>query len=79
MKNKKTIKIISGIVFLILFSLGKNFAQNNIKDIPSSISKDGFISSWLVAGPFEQPTFGFGNPADADKIGEKTVVPYQGK
>ena len=65
------------LVFVLIIS--DSFAQGDLTNVSVPISKDGIITSWLVAGPFEQPTFGFGNPADADKIGEKTIEPYGGK
>ncbi|RPH32733.1 hypothetical protein EHM92_08525, partial [bacterium] len=43
------------------------------------LRSDGTIPAWYVAGPFEQPTAGFGDPVDSDMIGEKTVSPYEGK
>ncbi len=81
MKNKNRTKrlFILKLGFTILIfsiSSSKIFSQVNQK-IP--LEENGSIPVWLVAGPFEQPTFGFGNPADADKIDEKNVQPFEGK
>jgi alpha-mannosidase len=42
------------------------------------LSPDGVVPLWRVAGPFEQPTTGFGIPVDADSIGERAVRPACG-
>jgi alpha-mannosidase len=40
---------------------------------------DGTIPAWLVAGPFEQSTRGFGEFADVDAVGEATVAAFENK
>ncbi len=68
-------------IFLSLFILCNVliFPQRKIENKEIPLPSNGTLSVWLVAGPFEQPTFGFGNPGNADKIGEKTIEPYEGK
>ncbi|RPI74434.1 MAG: hypothetical protein EHM47_03560, partial [Ignavibacteriales bacterium] len=43
------------------------------------LTDEGFVSAWIVTGPFEQPLVGFGVPADEDIIGEKEIEPLWGK
>lgn len=40
---------------------------------------DGGIPVWLIAGPFEQGTQGFGLFADVDAVGESTAAPVEGR
>ncbi len=40
-----------------------------------SLTPDGYVPVWLVAGPFEQPLEGFGEAVDTDMIGESTITP----
>jgi alpha-mannosidase len=60
---------------MILFAYLSINAQNKKIDL----TPEGFIPAWLVCGPFEQPLFGFGVPADKDMIGEKNIEPFWGK
>jgi hypothetical protein len=48
------------------------------RDAYVPLSADGVIPVWRVAGPFEQPTTGFGTPVDADSIGELSLRPARG-
>lgn len=80
MENKQRInsRMFAGFLFFILTVLQVH-GQTKLLEKEFLLSSNGVIPTWLVAGPFEQPTFGFGNPSDADKIGEKTIAPYEGK
>lgn len=51
-------------------------AQN--KEITLNSNKDGFIPAWVVAGPFEFPLVGFGEPKDTTAIGEPDINPVAG-
>ena len=44
-----------------------------------SARTDGTIPIWLIAGPFDQPTVGFGSLKDGDAIGERDASPFEGK
>lgn len=46
--------------------------------VTAPLEADGTIPVWLAAGPFEQPTTGFGTPGDADVIGEVEAQPTEG-
>lgn len=43
------------------------------------LADDGTVPAWLVVGPFEQPTTGFGTPGDSDDIGVATAAPVEGE
>ncbi len=46
--------------------------------VTAPLGADGMIPVWLAVGPFEQPTTGFGTPADEDVIGEVGAQPTEG-
>ena len=50
----------------------------NPGEITFSLTEEGFIPAWLVVGPFEQPTIGFGQAVDTDVIGEIEARPVAG-
>lgn len=55
------------------------YSQKKLIDVKSNLTNDGFITNWLVVGPFEQPTAGFGNSVDTDFIDELNSNPYENK
>lgn len=46
---------------------------------PVPLADDDTVPVWLAAGPFEQPLTGFGDPGDADVIGEADAQPSEGE
>lgn len=64
-------------IFMIFFILFLSI--NNIFAKEVSLLKSGEIPSWLIVGPFELSTSGWGVPVDDDKIGEETIKPFEGK
>ncbi len=46
--------------------------------VVAPLGADGTVPVWLAAGPFEQPTTGFGVPGDADVLGEAAAEPAEG-
>lgn len=68
-------------LILLLQVLAYNFisAQTEQGFIKVNLTPDGSIPVWLVNGPFEQGTTGFGVPSDTDNIDEKNNEPFSGK
>ncbi|MCH7724225.1 MAG: hypothetical protein IIC76_12965 [Bacteroidetes bacterium] len=66
---------------LLIFITSFNFASTQSEDgyIKIELAPNGSIPVWLVNGPFEQGTIGFGVPSDTDNIDEKKIEPYFGK
>jgi hypothetical protein len=54
-------------------------AQSEPGFIKINLAPNGSIPAWLVNGPFEQGTTGFGVPSDVDNIDEINNEPYFGK
>ena len=73
----KTIKIKYSLLLIILLQIFL-FARGEIKELKISADEKGFIPAWLVAGPFELPVKGFGQPADTNAIGEPDIAPASG-
>jgi hypothetical protein len=67
------------ILLLILFTSLFLIAQEEKKEIILSPNDKGFISAWLVTGPFELPLVGFGTPTDTIAIGEPDIAPIDGE
>ncbi|UCH66092.1 MAG: hypothetical protein JSW63_02870, partial [Ignavibacterium sp.] len=66
-------------LFFIFAAYNFVSAQSNEGFMKVELSENGSIPLWLVNGPFEQGTTGFGVPADTDNIDEKNNEPYFGK
>ncbi|MEM8556336.1 MAG: hypothetical protein AAGG50_00695 [Bacteroidota bacterium] len=47
--------------------------------VTAPLNADGSVPVWLTAGPFEQPTVGFGFPDDTDLIAESDADPAEGE
>ena len=77
------IRIKSTLLLLIVIFLQGALAQatagDNLDHQRVSLSDDGRLALWLVAGPFEQPIVGFGEIGDRDAIGEEGIKPFEGK
>lgn len=64
-------------LFLLALSLISSAQQND--GITFSGNQQGFIPGWIVNGPFEFPTVGFGDPKDTSAIGEPDISPTAGQ
>jgi hypothetical protein len=66
---------------LFFFIAAYNFASAQTGEgfIKVDLAQNGSIPLWLVNGPFEQGTTGFGVPSDTDNIDEKNNEPFFGK
>ena len=69
---KRQVFSVASFITLLLFTSGY------AKTLPFELNIDGSIPIWLVAGPFEQKTVGFGDAADLPLIDESSI-PYYGK
>jgi Glycosyl hydrolases family 38 N-terminal domain len=67
------------VVFLFITSYNYVSAQIGDGYINIELTENGSIPIWLVNGPFEQGTTGFGIPSDTDNIDEQNNEPYFGK
>jgi hypothetical protein len=63
---------------LLLFPYSFFEAQNKNDEIILEANIQGFIPSWLAAGPVEFPLVGFGNAKDTVAIGEPDISPSEG-
>lgn len=72
------IKRIRKILLLLLIPICFTEAQNKNDEIILEANIQGFIPSWLVAGPVEFPLVGFGNAKDTVAIGEPDISPSEG-
>ena len=66
------------IFLLLLFPYSFYEAQNKNDEIFLEANNQGFIPSWLAAGPVEFPLEGFGNAKDTVAIGEPDISPSEG-
>ncbi len=68
--------------YILIASLAAIVAPRGIasaQDVTSfPLDDDGTIPAWIVAGPFDLGTVGFGEPRDFDAIGEATIRPKEG-
>ena len=74
----KTKQLHKQFILLVLFSISFVNAQNKNGEIILESNNQGFIPSWLVAGPVEFPLVGFGNAKDTVAIGEPGISPAEG-
>lgn len=66
------------IFFVLALFSSTLFAQNKNEEIILTSGNQGFIPAWLVAGPIEFPTVGFGQAKDTIAIGEPNISPVEG-
>lgn len=66
------------LLLLLLFPICFIEAQNKNDEIILDTNIQGFVPSWLVAGPVEFPLEGFGNAKDTVAIGEPDLSPGEG-
>lgn len=55
------------------------YSQKKYIEFKSDLTDNGFIPNWLVVGPFDQSTAGFGNSVDTDFINELNSHPFVNK
>ncbi len=67
------------IIISFVLILNLTYSQEKIIEIESNLTDNGFIPNWLVVGPFEQTTEGFGNSVDTDFIDELNSHPFERK
>ncbi len=73
MINKKTIA--QKLLLILFLSINFVYAGDTKSEIP--ITENGTIKYWYLAGPFEQPIVGFGDPADKEIIEEIKKKQYK--
>ena len=68
-------------ISLLLIAACLTWTQSTLAQdgVPFELSSDGAIPAWIVSGPFDLGTFGFGEPRDFDPIGESAIRPIAGE